>query len=327
MTAHAPLLPRRVPRSNSVKKPAPPARTAFLLHQGVLYPMAEADVCVREAGKPYGGTSLGMLANHPLREWFIHAARNPWLTRLVLLVIMFNCTAMLFEPHMSSAQHQHITTTEWTSMGIFTVELILKLLAHGLVCHEGAYLHDPWNLLDLAVVLPFWVLLAFPNVPSLAPLQLVRPLRPLRTLQAFPELRRVVVAFLKAVPALSSVLGLTAFFFIITGIVGVELYQGVLHLRCLPSYPHEHMDVSTTHLFNAVTRAEQPATTYCADNASVCADGDACVDFDNNPRLGGGSFDSMKGAAIIILRAITFDNWSDPMYTLTQALPSMATFT
>ena len=82
-------------------------------------------------------------------------------------------------------------------MGIFTAELLLKVVAHGLVCHEGAYLHDPWNWLDLLVVLPFWVLLAFPGVPSLAPLQLARALRPLRSLQAFPGLRRVVVAFLK----------------------------------------------------------------------------------------------------------------------------------
>ena len=75
-------------------------------------------------------------------------------------------------------------------------------------------------------------ILSLANIPGMESLRALRALRPLRSIRSFPELRRTVVAFLKAGPALSSVVGLTIFFFLVFGIVGVELYEGALHHRC-----------------------------------------------------------------------------------------------
>ena len=36
---------------------------------------------------------------------------------------------------------------------IFIMEAILKVLAHGFVMHRFAYLRDPWNLVDLTIVI------------------------------------------------------------------------------------------------------------------------------------------------------------------------------
>ncbi len=37
-------------------------------------------------------------------------------------------------------------------MGIYTVEMVVKVVARGFVLHPFTYLRDPWNWLDFAVV-------------------------------------------------------------------------------------------------------------------------------------------------------------------------------
>ena len=38
-------------------------------------------------------------------------------------------------------------------MGIFTVEMTVKILADGFICHKGSYLRNPWNIMDFIVVI------------------------------------------------------------------------------------------------------------------------------------------------------------------------------
>jgi hypothetical protein len=37
-------------------------------------------------------------------------------------------------------------------MGIFTVEMVVKILADGFILHKGSYLRNPWNIMDFIVV-------------------------------------------------------------------------------------------------------------------------------------------------------------------------------
>ena len=75
-------------------------------------------------------------------------------------------------------------------------------------------------------------------------LRLVRALRPLRAIRKFPELRRTVEAFLRAVPALSTVAALTVFFFLVFGVVGVEMFEGEFHHRCAAEASPIELDAS-----------------------------------------------------------------------------------
>ena len=37
-------------------------------------------------------------------------------------------------------------------MAIFTVEMVVKILADGFILHKGSYLRNPWNIMDFIVV-------------------------------------------------------------------------------------------------------------------------------------------------------------------------------
>lgn len=35
---------------------------------------------------------------------------------------------------------------------VFTIECVLKIIAYGFLLHPGAYLRNPWNILDFIIV-------------------------------------------------------------------------------------------------------------------------------------------------------------------------------
>ena len=185
----------------------------FFWHEGKLFRSSEAPARIKLTARQFEGSSFGMRADHPIRSTVIRIICHPVVGNCILLLILSNCIYMLFLPpgsHVSRLERMtHLDDVvdwsraseaiEWFVMVTFTIELLLKLLA----ARPYAYLKDAWNWLDMAVVAPFWVLLAFPAAPSFASLQLARALRPLRTINSLPELRRIVEAFLRTPAGLS----------------------------------------------------------------------------------------------------------------------------
>jgi Ion transport protein len=38
-------------------------------------------------------------------------------------------------------------------LGLYTIEMILKILGQGFLFNQGAYMRDTWNLIDFVVVM------------------------------------------------------------------------------------------------------------------------------------------------------------------------------
>ncbi len=86
-------------------------------------------------------------------------------------------------------------------MGIFTMEMAVKILADGFILHKGSYLRNPWNIMDFIVVisgyLPFFFELVLPEAgdgkdkagggPDLTTLRTFRVLRPLKLVSGVPS--------------------------------------------------------------------------------------------------------------------------------------------
>ena len=131
-----------------------------------------------------------------------------------------------------------IVECERTFLWIYTVEMLLKILAQGFLFHRRAYLRDPWGVLDFVVVTLGWLPILTPI--SIANVSIVRSLRVLRFLRALkmvPGMPALVESLLEVFPKLASVSVLTGFVFVVFGIVGIELFKGALHHRCaLPGF-------------------------------------------------------------------------------------------
>ena len=319
----------------------------FYYLDGELSP-AWQDERQREDGRRFDGklSSCCMRADHPLRAQCIELVCDPNLDALVLVVILINSIDMLLEPvggvsasPGGASGGAHASVVEWGCMVVFSIELIVRIIAHGLIGHNGAFLHDAWNVLDVSVVIPFWVHVFVPDAPALGALRILRALRPLRAVHSAPTLRRTVVAFINSIPKLSTVGGLTAAFILVCGVLGVELFAGALRTRCVPdSAPGDASDGRYQEYLWHELETLQYCTLPDEDDVagggehafgdgqlSSCAAGFVCRRMPTNPvaTASFGSFDNFLDAALVLLQAMTFNEWTIPKCVSRDLLPSM----
>ena len=172
-----------------------------------------------------------------------------WFNNAVLFVILANSVCMaledpVIEDKWSEPGQAALAYLDFVFIGLFTIEMTLKLLALGVV----EYLRDVWNALDGFIVLVSYVNLMFASAGGasftvLRVLRILRALRPLRTIKRIQGLRILVVSLLKSFNSVVNILIIALFTWTISAIVGMQLYLGEFRYRCVDpttgEYPEE----------------------------------------------------------------------------------------
>ncbi|ERE68697.1 voltage-dependent T-type calcium channel subunit alpha-1H-like protein [Cricetulus griseus] len=169
-----------------------------------------------------------LLASYGALRWFEHVS---------MLVIMLNCVTLgMFRPcedvECRSERCSILEAFDDFIFAFFAVEMVIKMVALGLF-GQKCYLGDTWNRLDFFIVMAGMMEYSLDghNV-SLSAIRTVRVLRPLRAINRVPSMRILVTLLLDTLPMLGNVLLLCFFVFFIFGIVGVQLWAGLLRNRC-----------------------------------------------------------------------------------------------
>lgn len=113
-----------------------------------------------------------------------------------------------------------IYALDWTVLGIFIVEAILKIARHGR--HGYRYFKDPWNVFDFTIVVV--CLLPFQGHYA-AVLRLARVLRALRLVSSVPRLQLLVGSLLRSIPSMGYIGMLLGILFYIYAVLGVFLFR------------------------------------------------------------------------------------------------------
>ncbi|XP_045426309.1 voltage-dependent T-type calcium channel subunit alpha-1H isoform X2 [Pipistrellus kuhlii] len=171
------------------------------------------------------------------RSWCLRLVCNPWFEHVSMLVIMLNCVTLgMFRPceDVKCRSERCIILEAFDDFifAFFAVEMVIKMVALGLF-GQKCYLGDTWNRLDFFIVMAGMMEYSLDghNV-SLSAIRTVRVLRPLRAINRVPSMRILVTLLLDTLPMLGNVLLLCFFVFFIFGIVGVQLWAGLLRNRC-----------------------------------------------------------------------------------------------
>ncbi|WP_422039778.1 ion transporter [Roseibium sp.] len=135
----------------------------------------------------------------------------------IIGIIMLNAVTLGLEtsPWMMDRFGALLITIDRIILGIFVVELILRLYAHGL-----KFFKDPWSLFDFAIV-------GIALVPSTGPMSVLRSLRILRVLRLIsvvPSLRRVIGGLIAALPGMGSIVVLMALVFYVFAVMATKLF-------------------------------------------------------------------------------------------------------
>ncbi|KAL3102984.1 hypothetical protein niasHT_026432 [Heterodera trifolii] len=195
----------------------------------------------------------------PPRSWALRMVTNPWFDRITMLVIILNCVTLgMYRP--CEDGHDCRTYRCWLLSLVdhaifvyFGLEMLVKIVALGFFGEVG-YLGDTWNRLDFFIVLAGvaeYLLQEYLGNINLTAIRTVRVLRPLRAVNRIPSMRILVNLLLDTLPMLGNVLLLCFFVFFIFGIVGVQLWAGLLRNRCVISLP-------STELFTLANGSASP---------------------------------------------------------------------
>jgi Ca2+-binding EF-hand superfamily protein len=119
--------------------------------------------------------------------------------------------------------------------------MILKIIALGFLIDQGTYIRNGWNLLDFVIVITAWVpylmtLMDIEASGSSSGLRAFRMLRPLRSINRLPSMKKLVESILLALPQATVLLLLVALFFLVYGIIGIQLFQEAQPLQGTVSF-------------------------------------------------------------------------------------------
>ncbi|KAM8879115.1 voltage-dependent T-type calcium channel subunit alpha-1I isoform 2-T2 [Spinachia spinachia] len=167
------------------------------------------------------------------------ASAHTWFERVSMMVILLNCVTLgMYQPceniDCTSDRCQILQAFDAFIYIFFAMEMVIKMVALG-IFGPHCYLGDTWNRLDFFIVMAGMVeySLDLQNVNFTA-IRTVRVLRPLKAINRVPSMRILVNLLLDTLPMLGNVLLLCFFVFFIFGIIGVQLWAGLLRNRCYP---------------------------------------------------------------------------------------------
>ncbi|XP_061686405.1 voltage-dependent T-type calcium channel subunit alpha-1H-like isoform X2 [Syngnathoides biaculeatus] len=222
---------------------------------------------VEEEELPYPSLApvvlLALSQTTPPRSWCLRAVCHPWFERVSILAILLNCVTLgMFQP--CDDTHFLLQALDDGIFVFFAGEMLVKMVALGIIGHNG-YLGDTWNRLDFFIVIVGMLEYSLDGHNlSLSAIRTVRVLRPLRAINRVPSMRILVTLLLDTLPMLGNVLALCFFVFFIFGIVGVQLWAGLLRNRCFMGE-----DVKTRYNISFLSIYYRPGGTE--DHPFICS--------------------------------------------------------
>ncbi|BFZ11652.1 hypothetical protein BsWGS_14691 [Bradybaena similaris] len=173
---------------------------------------------------------------------------------------------------------------------IFIVEMVVKWCAFGF----KTYFTDAWCWLDFCIVMLSMVMMigesmetsTTGNFGAMKSMRTLRALRPLRAVSRWEGMRVVVNALFKAIPSICNVLLVCLVFWLIFGIMGVQLFSGKFH-ACR----------NETHKF---LPEEVPNRNSCEPRGNW-----------TNAKI---NFDNVLAAYLALFQVATYKGWIEIMY-------------
>ncbi|MFI1395589.1 ion transporter [Streptomyces sp. NPDC020681] len=165
------------------------------------------------------------------RQLARHARRlteADWFSVVAVCAIAVNATLLGAETYagFTDRWQAELKLLEHLLLGVFTVEIALRALAHA--DSPAEFFRNPWNIFDMAVVLCAFLPFVKENTTIL---RLLRLARVIRTARFLPQLRIIVTAIGKSIPGAVS--------FLLVGTLLLYLYA-MLGWACFSSADPEH---------------------------------------------------------------------------------------
>ncbi|XP_077328493.1 voltage-dependent L-type calcium channel subunit alpha-1F [Lithobates pipiens] len=172
-------------------------------------------------------------------------------TNLILVFIILSSISLAAEdPIRAHSFRNHILGYfDYAFTSIFTVEILLKMMAYGAFLHKGSFCRNWFNLLDLLVVsvslISFGIHSSAISVVKI--LRVLRVLRPLRAINRAKGLKHVVQCVFVAIRTIGNIMIVTTLLQFMFACIGVQLFKGKFY-SCTDEAKHRPEECKGTFI-------------------------------------------------------------------------------
>ncbi|KAJ7992171.1 hypothetical protein DPEC_G00275760 [Dallia pectoralis] len=262
---------------------------------------------------------LNSIVMVPPQVYFLNA--GTLFSMFIKLTILVNCWFM------TQTDYSEISKiAEYVFIGIYTFEAVVKVLSRGFCFGRFTFLRDPWNWLDVMVI----ILAFFTELLDLGDVSVLRMLRVIRVLKVFPlahGLKNVLDSQIRSLKKLADAMMISLFCLTMFALIGLQLFMGNLRQKCV-QWP---VDVPTNISFDTwdyqayisdtanyyyLPQAKEPLGCGNSSYSGHCPTGYVCIKAGQNPNYGYTSFDNFGWASLSLFQLMTRDYWEN-LYRLT----------
>uniref|UniRef100_A0A3Q2FT87 Voltage-dependent P/Q-type calcium channel subunit alpha-1A n=1 Tax=Cyprinodon variegatus TaxID=28743 RepID=A0A3Q2FT87_CYPVA len=182
---------------------------------------------------PYSSCFI-MSTTNPFRKCCHYILTLKYFEFSILSVIAMSSIALAAEDPVKpdSPRNNVLRYFDYVFTGVFTFEMLIKMVVLGLFLHQGSYFRDLWNILDFIVVSGALVAFAFTgsskgkDISTIKSLRVLRVLRPLKTIKRLPKLKAVFDCVVNSLKNVLNILIVYMLFMFIFAVVAVQLFKG-----------------------------------------------------------------------------------------------------
>ncbi|XP_050175702.1 voltage-dependent N-type calcium channel subunit alpha-1B isoform X9 [Myiozetetes cayanensis] len=181
---------------------------------------------------PYSSMFI-LSPTNPIRRLFHYIVNLRYFEMVILIVIALSSIALAAEDPVQaeSPRNDALKYLDYIFTGVFTFEMVIKMIDLGLLLHPGSYFRDLWNILDFIVVSGALVAFAFSgtkgkDINTIKSLRVLRVLRPLKTIKRLPKLKAVFDCVVNSLKNVLNILIVYMLFMFIFAVIAVQLFKG-----------------------------------------------------------------------------------------------------
>ncbi|KAK1797344.1 hypothetical protein P4O66_008713 [Electrophorus voltai] len=179
------------------------------------------------------GSMFIFKSKNPIRRICHYVVTLRYFEMTILLVIVASSIALAAEDPVctNSERNRVLRYFDYVFTGVFTFEMIIKMIDQGLILHDGSYFRDLWNILDFIVVVGALIAFALTNnkgrdIKTIKSLRVLRVLRPLKTIKRLPKLKAVFDCVVTSLKNVFNILIVYKLFMFIFAVIAVQLFKG-----------------------------------------------------------------------------------------------------
>ncbi|KAF0696383.1 Aste57867_12849 [Aphanomyces stellatus] len=166
-------------------------------------------------------------------------------TFIWVCIVIRSALIVLQSPLYSNTIQQFTTLIEWLFMLVLLFEFTIKIVGKGFACTPNAYLNDPWNQMNIVVLLACILLLIIPHSDLSEYFHLGRAFGPVRVIRSMKSFSVIMNALMSSLHQVFWCVVVTCFGFFVFACIGQQLFAGkfkacndlsssiVTHLDCV----------------------------------------------------------------------------------------------